>query len=91
LADAADHAGQQGVGEHLALLGDEPPAHADLAILAVDRALNLDFQRCTVSAHTRQTLGTQVGPLGTDVAIAGGHHEALPVFGSEAVGQEGVV
>ena len=26
-----------------------------------------------------------------DVAITGGHHEALPVFGAETVGQEGVV
>jgi hypothetical protein len=81
----------RGVGEHLALLGDQSPAHADLAILAVDRALDLDFQRRAVGPHTRQTLGPQVGALGTDVAIAGGHHEALPVFGSEAVGQEGVV
>jgi hypothetical protein len=77
LADAADHAGQKGIGQHLALLGDEAAAHADLAVLAVHAALDLDLQRRAVRPNAGQRLGAQVGALRTDVAVAGGDDEAL--------------
>ena len=91
LADAAHHAGQQRIGEHLALLGDQAPAHADLAVLAIDAALDLHFQRGAVGPHAGQVLGAQIGALGADVTVAGRDHEAVAVFAAEAIRQHAVV
>lgn len=39
----------------------QPSAHADFAVLAVDRALDFHFERGTVGAHAGQALGAQIG------------------------------
>src|SRR6202521_5187100 len=61
LSDAADHAREERVGEHLALLGDQPPPHAHLTGLVEDRALDLDLERGAVMAHAGGALGAGGG------------------------------
>jgi hypothetical protein len=51
LADAGANPGQQGVGQDLSLLADQTPAHAGLAVLADDIALDRGVDRLAVMAH----------------------------------------
>src|SRR2546430_5098009 len=87
----AHDAGQQRIGQQLALLGDEPPAHAHFAVLPEDRALDRDLQGRAVVANARQVLGADVGALAADVAIARADHEALTHLTAVTVRQHGTV
>jgi len=54
VTDAAGHAGEQGVGEDLPLLGDQASAHAGLAVLAGHVALHRHVDGRAVAGDARQ-------------------------------------
>ena len=79
------------IGEDLALFRHQPTAHADLAVFAEDRSVNLDFQRSAIVAYAGQVLGADVGPFGTDVAVARTNHQAFLDRAAKTIGQERMV
>jgi hypothetical protein len=83
--------GEQGIGQQLALLRYQPSAHAGLAVLAGDIALERDIDRIAVTRDAGQRLGADVGAFGTDVAVAGADHEAFLDPRADMIGQDGVV